>query len=223
MWLNFPGLFLLLQVKFFATNDFLHCRRYEISNRTARGNSLSDFSCRNIDFSADNRVGVMRLLATAIKDNKANYFFQISEATPFGELVHVIFTDQAVDQSNVFTLPNVLHRIDGVRGRWPPQLAIVHGESGFILNSGLYHQQPYFVAGDGRGPSERRYPGGNKDHFLGAESFKGLARNDKMAMMNRVKRAPVDCNLFQRSMLNVQRSIFNLVSCHVQRGGTSLI
>jgi hypothetical protein len=73
----------------------------------------------------------------------------------------------------------------------------------------LYHQQPYFVAGSGRAPSEGRHPSGDKDYFLSAQSLKGLAGNDKMAMMNRIKGAAVDCDFFQRSTLNVQRSIFN--------------
>ena len=37
----------------------------------------------------------------------------------------------------------------------------------------------------------------------------GLARNDKMAMMNWIKCTSVDCDLFQRSTLNVQHSTFN--------------
>ncbi len=97
----------------------------------------------------------MRLLATAVKNNKTNHFFQISEATPFCELVHVIFADQAVDRFITFALSNLLDRIDGVGRRWTPQFAIVHCKSGFVLNSGLYHQQPYFVSGNRRGLSER--------------------------------------------------------------------
>ncbi len=151
----------------------------------------------------------MRLLATAIKNNKTNHLFQISEATPFRELVHVIFADQAVDRCITFALPNLLDCIDGVGRRWTSQLAIIHRKSGFILNSSLYHQQPYFVSGKRRGLSKRRHPSGNKDHFLRAKSLKGLARDDKMAVMNRVKGAAVNCDLFQPSMLNVQRSTFN--------------
>jgi len=151
----------------------------------------------------------MRLLATAIKNNKTNHFSQISEATPFCELVHVIFADQAVNRRITFALPNLLDRIDGVGRRWTSQLAIIHCKSGFILDSGLYHQQPYFVFGNGRGLSERRHPSGNKDHFLSAKSLEGFARNDKMAVMNRIKGAAINCDLFQRSMLNVQRSTFN--------------
>jgi hypothetical protein len=73
----------------------------------------------------------------------------------------------------------------------------------------LYHQQPYFVSGNRRGLSKGRHPSGNKDHFFSAESLKRLARNDKVSVMNRIKGAAVDCNLFQGSMVNIQRSIFN--------------
>ena len=164
-----------------------------------------------------------RLLATAIKNNKTNHLFQISEAPPFRELVHVIFADQAVNRRISVALPNLLDRIDGVGRPWTSQLAIIHCKSRFSLNSGLYHPQAYFVFRNGRGLSERRQPSGNKDHFLSAKSLKSFARNDKMAVMNRIKCAAVNCDLFQRSMLNVQRSIFNSVSCHVEQSETSLI
>ena len=97
----------------------------------------------------------MRLLTTAIKNNKTNHLFQISEATPFRKLAHVIFADQAVNYCITFALPNLLDRIDGVGRRWTSQLAIIHCKSWFILNSGLYHQQPYLVSGSRRGLSER--------------------------------------------------------------------
>ena len=152
---------------------------------------------------------MVRSLATPIKNNETNHLFQISEATPFCEVVHVIFADQAVNRRITLALPNLLDRFDGVGRRWAPQLAIIHGKSGFILNCGLYHQQPYFVSGNRRGLSKGRHSSGNKDHFLSAESLTRLARNDKVAVMNRIKGAAVDCDLFQRSMLNVQRSTFN--------------
>src|SRR4029077_10618073 len=97
----------------------------------------------------------MPLLATAIKNNETNHFFQNSEATPFCELVHVIFADEAVNCRITFALPNLLDRIDGVGRRWTPQFAIIHCKSGFVLDSGLYHQQPYFVSGNRDGLSER--------------------------------------------------------------------
>jgi hypothetical protein len=42
---KFSGVISVAPGKFFAANDFFHCRRYEISNRPTVGNSLSDFSC----------------------------------------------------------------------------------------------------------------------------------------------------------------------------------
>src|SRR4030095_10066625 len=107
------------------------------------------------------------------------------------------------------TLPNLLDCIDGVGRRRTSQFAIIDGKSGFTLDGGLYHYHPDSVSGNGGGLSKRRHASGNKDHFLSAESLKGLARNDKMAVMNRIKCAAVDCDLFQCSTLNVQRSTFN--------------
>ena len=145
-----------------------------------------------------------RLLARAIENNKPNHFFQIGEATPFCQLADVIFADQAVNRCITFELSNLLDCIDGI-GRWrAPQFAIVHGKSRFLFNRGLNHQQPYFVSRNRRGLSKRRYPSGNKDYFVSAEFLKRLACNDKMAVMNRIKCAAVDCDFFQRSMLNAR-------------------
>lgn len=96
-----------------------------------------------------------RLLGRAIEDNKPNHLFQVGEATPFFKLADVIFADQAVNRCVTFESPNLLDGIDGIR-RWrAPQFAIVHSKSGFLFNSGLYHQQPYFVARDRCGLSKR--------------------------------------------------------------------
>jgi len=150
-----------------------------------------------------------RLLARAIGNDKPNHFFQVGEATPFFQLANVIFADQAVNRGSTFESPNLLDGIDGI-GRWrPPQFAIVHGKSRFLFNRGLNHQQPYFVSRNRRGLSKRGYPSGDQDHFVSAESLTRLACNDKMAVMNRIKCAAVDCDFFQRPMLNAQRSTFN--------------
>ncbi len=96
-----------------------------------------------------------RLLGRAIEDNKSNHLFQVGEATPFYKLADVIFADQAVNRCVTFESPNLLDGIDGI-GRWrAPQFAIVHSKSRFLFNSGLYHQQPYFVARDRHGLSKR--------------------------------------------------------------------
>jgi hypothetical protein len=199
----------LLQVKFFATNDLFHRWRYEILNRPASGNSLSDFGRRNVDFSANNRVDVARSLASAIKNDKTNHLLQVSEATPFRKLADVIFADKAVNRCVTFASPNLLNGVDGIGRRRSPQFAIIHSKSRFVFNSGLYHQQPYFVSRNGRGLSERRRAGGDKDQLVSAKSLKGLACNDKMAVMNRIKGAAVDCDFSQRAMLNAPRPTFN--------------
>src|SRR6185369_15631020 len=77
--------------KVFAANDPFHCRRYEISNRPASGNSLSDFRRRNVDLSTNNRVDVARLLARAIQNNKSNQLFQVVKATPVCKVADVVF------------------------------------------------------------------------------------------------------------------------------------
>lgn len=81
-----------------------------------------------------------RLFARAIENNKSNHFFQVGEATPFFELAHVIFADQAVNRCIAFESPNFLDGIDGIGRRRAPQFAIVHNKSRFLFNSGLYHQ-----------------------------------------------------------------------------------
>jgi hypothetical protein len=156
----------------------------------------------------NNRVDMARLLPRAIKNNKTNHLFQVGEATPFCKLADVILADQTVNRRITFA-SNLLNGIDGIRRRRTPQFAIIHSKSGFVFNSGLYHQQPYFVSGNGRGLSEGRHASWNKNHLIGAEFLKSLTCNDKMAVMNRIKCTSVDCDLFQRSTLNVQRSTFN--------------
>jgi hypothetical protein len=192
-----------------VANDLFDRRWYEIANRSTSGNSLSDFRRRNVDFSVNNRVDMARSLTAAIKNNKTNHLLQVSEAAPFCKLTDIILADQAVNRCITFASPNLLHGIDGIR-RWrAPQLAIIHSKSRFVFNSGLYHRQPYFVSRNGRGLSEGRHASGNKNHLVRAESLKGLARNDKMAVMNRIKCTAVDCDIIQRPTLNVQRSTFN--------------
>ena len=77
------------------------------------------------------------LLSSAIENNKSNHFFQVDEATPFCELTDIIFADEAVSRWIIFEPPNLLDSIDGIGRRRAPQLAIIHGKSGLVFNSGL--------------------------------------------------------------------------------------
>lgn len=148
-------------------------------------------------------------LTSAIQNNKTHHLFQVGETAPFCQLTDVVLADQAVNRCTAGALPNLLDRIDGIRRRRAPQFAIIHSKSRLVFNSGLYHQQSYFVSRNRRGLSEGRNASGNKNQLIRAESLKGLARDDKMSVMNWIKCAAVDCDLFQRPTLNVWCSTFN--------------
>jgi len=81
-----------------------------------------------------------RSLTTSIKNNKTDHLFQVGEASPFCKLIDVILTDQAVNRCIACAPFDLLDRIDGKRRGWAPQFAIIHSESRFVFNSGLYHQ-----------------------------------------------------------------------------------
>src|SRR5947209_13320289 len=47
----------LLLIEFLATDNFFHSRRYEIANRSAGGNSRSNFRGGDVDFQINQTVG----------------------------------------------------------------------------------------------------------------------------------------------------------------------
>src|SRR5256714_9647607 len=85
VWARFSAVISLAPVKFLAPNDFFDCSWYEITNRLAGGNSLSDFRGRNIDPAMYSCIRMIRSTRGAIKNNKTNQFFQFCESMPFSE------------------------------------------------------------------------------------------------------------------------------------------
>jgi len=116
---------------------------------------------------------------------------------PLGQLLNVVFTDQAVEDRVAFALANFFNSIDYVRRRRTQQLAFIHFELRLAFYRRPQHCQSYIAAGDRSGLLERRYRGRNKDDLLKAERLKRFASKNQMRVMDRIETAAINRDLLQ--------------------------
>jgi hypothetical protein len=91
--------------------------------------------------------------------------------------------------------------MDGVRRRRSPQLTIVNGETAFPLDRRSQHRQTCGAARHGR-ILKGRDSGRNEKNFVQGKQLQRFARENQMAVMNRIESATVNADLFaQRDKL----------------------
>jgi len=91
--------------------------------------------------------------------------------------------------------------VDREARRGPRQLAIADGERFLSCRCERHHVQSVFIAGVGRESLEGRAFGGDEDHFLRTDLFRGGPGHAGVTSMNRVERASEQCNSSSRHTL----------------------
>ncbi len=79
------------------------------------------------------------LFAGPVENHDANHLLQFGEAMPPGQLLNVVFTNQAVDGGITFASANFLNCIDRVRRRRSQQLAFIHFKLRLAFDRRLQH------------------------------------------------------------------------------------
>src|SRR6202040_3905317 len=114
---SFRRLFFWLPVKLALANDLLDRRRYEITNGTPRGNSVSDVGGGNVQMPPDHRIGMLGLASRAIEHDELDQFRKLREAMPGIQQRHIVLSDQIEKLGAGFAFAQNLHRVDRIGRR----------------------------------------------------------------------------------------------------------
>jgi hypothetical protein len=184
-------------VKVLPTDDFFDRRRYEIANGPPLRNPLSDFRRRNIDRSPDRAKRQIGRAVAAVENDEFHQLSQVVDAVPRMESWQIVRADEIKNLSAGIRMREIFNRVDGERGRRAAQLPFIDGKIRFARERSPEHFQPH--------GSRRRLPvkfvrrerGWDEDNLLEFQLFKGLARENQVGMMDRIKGAAVYADFVQ--------------------------
>ena len=178
-------------------DDLFDRRRYEITNGLAARNPVSDFGRRNVDVATDRRERMFCFQPGAIEDGELDHLRKVGEAMPGREPRDVVFTDQ-IDEFRVrLAIAQRFHSFDGIGRRGPFQFQRVEAESRLAFDRGAQHF--HASVGGRRRLVElvRRNRGGNEKQFVDLQLFDSVTRENQMTVVDWIKRAAEDADLFQ--------------------------
>ena len=133
----------------------------------------------------------------AIEHDELHQRTQLGEAMPTLQPRNIVFADEIKKLRATFARPQLFDRIDRVRRRGAMQLDDVDRETRLARDRRPQHFQARFGSGGRMIEFVGRNSGRDKDNYLELEFFHRVAREDQMTVMDWIKRAAINADLFQ--------------------------